>query len=1012
MTKRKNRILLALAGVGLAALLALSTGLALKESNAAVQSAFAIEEEYDQNTRFSIPEYEMTINGKKVTATGVLIFPDGTAKSGDRILLDIAGKYTLRYTAVSGGKVKTEDFTFLVHQSMVSSLNGSSVEYGAFMYEGVEKAKGLQVKLARNDTITFNQLIDVKDVTSSDFLVEGFATPQTLGNPDMDKMTFVFTDSENPDIYLTVTNRRYANETEKGHSYYLAGGQNQALSGVEKNGNKLHVNDIYGTWSNHGYTGEYYTYPSSTTPGFSSAKSPSDYPFKIALDTATMEVHGDTGFIIDLDSTEYFERLWTGFPSGKARLSISVSGFNNATADFFITNVRGIDLSEKRCPDQDPPVITIDESVLDEQGNMPRSAVGAAYKIPSATATDYINGDCAVDVRVWYDYASSNAANVAVTNGTFVTSRFGNYTIVYTAHDYAGNTATRLLTVETVSSLDPVSVTAPEGAPRTAVLGEDVEIPAPAAVSGGSGNKSVRVTAKLDSETVEIENGIACFEREGSWVITYEATDYLGNKGTASYTITVTRGTAPILKDAVVLPELYLAGFEYTLPTLYVNDYTSGTLVKRACEVVVTDANGEKTYAAGAKFTPTVENHGDSVTLAYRYNGVTYFEKSVDAAKTVGSSGVILENYFYGTGFTAAKSASGMILTSGGGDFTWKFANTLLAELFSIELENIHTATNFGSITLLLADEVNPEIAISVGISPGSSKTYVEVDGKSYEIDYKFTQSVGSGATNVLSIGYSNGSIVFGSTLVDVTKTVSGEKFEGFPSGKVTLTCSTEGVSGAAAYKVVSINEHRFTNSFYDFREPQLLITGVHGGSFALNDIYAIPTVMVSDVLCPTTEVKMTVTFNGEPVEDINGVLLSDVTPDRIYEIKLSKYGAYLVTYTYREVGSMLENSGSFDYAVNVEDREAPTIAFTAAFQSTVKVGDYIIIPDFTVKDNRTAAEGIIVIKQVINPYGVYIMLSGNSIKCDYVGVYRVQVFAIDEAGNITTHTVNITVTD
>ena len=1007
MTKRKNRILLAVAGVGLTALLALSTGLALRQSNASGQNALQIEAEYDQNTRFSIPSYEMTVNGKKVAATGVLIFPDGSAKSGDRILLDVAGKYTLRYTAMTGGKVKTEEFTFLVQQDMVSSLNGSSVEYGPFVYDGTEKVKGLQVKLARNDTITFNQLIDVNGVTTADILVEGFATPQAVGTADMDKMSFIFTDSENPDIYLTVTNRRYANDTEKGHSYYLAGGQNQALTGLEANGNKLHVNDIYGTWSNHGYTGEYYSYNDKV----SYVKSPSDYPFKISFDSTTMVVHGDTGFIIDLDSTQYFERLWTGFPSGKVRLSISASGFNNATADFFITKVRGIDLSEKKCPDEDAPVITIDENVFDEQGNAPRSAVGATYKIPSATATDFINGDCPVNVRVWYDYAGNNATNVAVKNGTFVTSRLGKYTIVYTAHDYAGNEAVELVSVDTVAALDPITVTVKESALRTTVLGEDIEIPAPEQVSGGSGNKTVRVTAKLGSETIVIENGTACFEREGSWVVTYEATDYLGNKGTASYTITVARGDTPILKDTVNLPELYLAGFEYTLPVLYVNDYTSGTLVRRACEVVITDANGEKTYAAGAKFTPMVATHGDLLKLVYRYGGKTYAEKEIPVAKAIDASGVVLNNYFYGDGFTAEKSDSGMVLTANGGDFSWRFANSLLAELFSIELENVPNKVNFGSITLVLADEQFPEIAISVRISPADSKTRVEVNGNSYEINYDFTKDIASGATNLLTIGYSGKNIYFGTTRVDITKTVSGDKFDGFPSGKVTLTCSTQGVSGAAAYKAVAINEHKFTDSAYDFVAPQLLITDTYGGSYDYGEIYAIPVVMVSDVLCPTTEVTMTVTYDGEIVKDVNGVALDGVTPDRIYKIKLSQYGAYLITYNYREVGSVLENSAYFDYVVNVEDREAPTITFGCAFQTTIKVGEYIILPDFTVKDNRTAQEDIVVIKQVINPNGLAIMLRGNSIKCDLAGVYTVQILAIDEAGNITTYTVDITAT-
>jgi hypothetical protein len=78
-----------------------------------------------------------------------------------------------------------------------------------------------------------------------------------------------------------------------------------------------------------------------------------------------------------------------------------------------------------------------------------------------------------------------------------------------------------------------------------------------------------------------------------------------------------------------------------------------------------------------------------------------------------------------------------------------------------------------------------------------------------------------------------------------------------------------------------------------------------------------------------------------------------------------------------------------------------------------VKVGEILIVPDFTVTDNVSTQEEMIVAKYVCNPYGSIIkLLDGNSMKVEHVGTYEICVIAIDKIGNMKMIQVYVTVTE
>ena len=158
----------------------------------------------------------------------------------------------------------------------------------------------------------------------------------------------------------------------------------------------------------------------------------------------------------------------------------------------------------------------------------------------------------------------------------------------------------------------------------------------------------------------------------------------------------------------------------------------------------------------------------------------------------------------------------------------------------------------------------------------------------------------------------------------------------------------------------------------------------------------------------------MTVTDgDGNVVTDVNGVELRNVDPRQEYTITLNSYGQYNVRITAADTFNQRPNSANFPYALNVDDDVAPEITFSGEFQTTAAVGDVLVIPDFTVSDNITAAEEITVTKYVLTPNGVLVTLSGNSnsIRTAYEGVYEFRILAVDEAGNVTMIRQAVTVT-
>jgi hypothetical protein len=144
----------------------------------------------------------------------------------------------------------------------------------------------------------------------------------------------------------------------------------------------------------------------------------------------------------------------------------------------------------------------------------------------------------------------------------------------------------------------------------------------------------------------------------------------------------------------------------------------------------------------------------------------------------------------------------------------------------------------------------------------------------------------------------------------------------------------------------------------------------------------------------------------------VDGVALEDVDATKDYDILLAEYGEYYVVATAQETSWKYSNPSTYEYLITVVDGEKPTIAFKGEFAKQLKVGETLIIPKYEVADNYTSAEKITVMTLITNPQGLPIYLYGeeNAIRCQYAGVYKIQIFVCDEMGNLTTFETNVMV--
>lgn len=984
---------------------------------------------YAFGDEFTLPECTFTKNGQSKKGVASLQFPNGALYSDKTVTLNQNGKYLLRYLADIDGKTYTKEYEFSVLGKIASyKSEKTQISYGLCDKYGAN-SYGLNVRIANGDSLTFEHVFDMTQLTSSTILLEGFVVPDVQGAVDFSKMVFTFTDVEDPSVQLVYNGNFHNDRDAYGLTFFTAAGNGQIQTGLEYVG-KLHVGATLGCLVPHSFmsvdTGLYYGAYKYTEEPVRNCP-PDTRTFCISYDSKLNQPWASGKIISDLDDTNYYSTLWFGFPSGKAKLTVSALNYTGASANMCIKSVLGVDLSAQNFVDEVAPIISVDT----EYTEMPKAIVGKTYPIPTASAIDEVSGKCDVNVSVWYDYATQNQKMVDVVGGKFKADDVGAYAIVYTACDYSGNESKTVLWVRAQlgSYIQKLSATADENYNKNITVGELIDLPE-MTVTGGCGNvDSYGITYSITkgSESAQIIGDRFRVEQAGEWNFTCSVKDYIGEVVEVSFTLTATAGNKPIIEEYPQFPKAYVLGSLYTLPIAHAYDYQTGSKVEKLCDVTVLYNGNKQYYKSGDQFKPTVETSGDKIAITYSCDGATLFDTEVPVIDVfrkvrVGESEryrtvIDVEKYFYTedqisfTNGYEQGGVKGLKATSNqtGSTLSMRFLNPQMANSFSLDMMTVPGESGFSSLNVILTDSENPQISIKATFTKDDGQTVMTVGDTSLIMLLDFE----SASPSAFSVGFTNGKLSLNSTtLVDVKKMQNGEPFNGFPSGKIYFDvelCDVEEGASIFIDKICSISASNDEDNVGPFISTE---NAIEINAFK-DSVYTMQKILVCDVLSPNSGAYITVTKpDGSVISDENGLPLENVDATKEYKIKLSEYGEYFVSVVAREENWRKSNENYFDYVISVTDGEKPTITFDGEFDDKVKVGGTIVIPKFEVKDNYSNPEDIVVLIIVTNPKGMPVYLYGeeNAIRCEYAGVYKINFFVYDQMGNLTTYETQVTV--
>lgn len=1008
--------LLALLSVCLAAavpvLSAGAAGAADAEWNAAsgevsLTESVEVGERYMLGDVLSIPENSLTVGDTEYPAVGILHSPSGIARTGDSVVLDETGVYTLEYTAVADGRSYSAETEFLVCDELYSvSGRNSSAEWAHLDY--ARGREGIVARVVNGDRFEYNGVIDLTGKTKDDSLITLCVLPEVLGTADAANFAFTFTDVYDPNNYVTVTTKKVVPADEGAwwaqcNSYVTANAAGQVPTGIELNGSGetlwegnrylLHRNDRFGACVRFSMPGTP-SYDENDPTGSIVESDIGAETMQISFDYEERRVYVNGTIVIDLDDPMFFSDVrWDGFTTGECYLTISATQYNAYSMNLLITDVDGnSDFEENVLTDETAPEITV------ESEGLPDAIVGRPYVIPEASAYDAFDRGGEVTAKVYHEYGTMRQARIQVTDGAFIPYEEGDYTVVYSSTDRSGNTATERFDVMAYSDVKEISISLGEHTAE-GVVGQPVTV-ADYTLSDASGETSVEVTAVSGDRVYEIENGRFVPLYAGTYTITYEYSDYINAK-TETYTVEVSPDGDPILPEEADVPKYVIRGAGYAVPQLYGYVFENGGPKDAAAEVYLSDDGGSERKLTAAKFFSYADEY---CTLVYRLGEA---EKSYRIPVVDVGYGMTMDlsGYFYGD-FTPTNNDASITYADNGGDGVLEFINPVQVFDFYFRFSVPQALNEFGSVAVYLTDVSDPEIGLKFEYIKGraGSSTFRLNDGTAYTLTSDF---FGSGYFEASYDAEAGTVAPSGAFSVEVTTDSNGNEWKGFPSSKAYLRIELKEVSGDAGIEISRVNNQPFSKIVNDIIAPEISMTTARGYR-NVGDIVTIAATYAEDVLDPDITFSMYVrTPDDTMAVAVDGTVLdSTADPTKAYQLELTQYGRYEVYYEAEDTNG---RQSIYSYLITVADIVAPEVEFVDPV-TEASVGDDVPFAETKITDNLS--EEFTVVRYVEMPDGKRVIAED----CDafipqVAGRYRVWYYVSDGAGNVAIagYTVNVT---
>lgn len=957
------------------------------------------ESQYALGETIELPTVYWESNQQSIEAESVIYLPNGDAYKTNKLILDQFGKYVIEYRLTIDGKLYYETYEFIVIEKLFSFLNDkSSAVYDIDLSSYQTGIVGTNVSLERGDLLTYNGVIDLSKLDGDTPAVELFVTPQGgFGTKDVKKIIFEFIDIYDESNRVKVIGNAVDDDGDPGQwwttSTYLQAGAFDSTSGIEWHSGLIHKDNMWG------FPARFSFY------GMQNRQSVVGEEFlSIAFDLDKKQVFGPAGtkgnFIIDLDDNNYVSKAWDGFTTGEVYMTISADGYSGQSFDFIITKVGLNDISPIYNYDLEGPNINIDFGMLDPN-HLPKAKIGYSYPVFSATGNDSVTKESPVQTRVFYNYYSSQRFELPINNNRFKVNRAGMFTLEYTSKDKYGNKTVKLVHLETTTednSIDlDVEITS---LPNSGVVGSRIDIPN-FTYSGGFGALKSKVYIKFNNSIIPVENNHFRPAIAGTYEIVFEVEDTIGQVKQVAHQLLVDSNNLPVFVDDPVLPKYLIAGSNYEIFNLRGFDYNSNQYVET--EVFVTDGHGQNQKINGYTHNFKANDNGQAIITykAINQNGFTEISYTIEVV-TVKDPFIDMAAYFVGQNLVKNASSNHITISNENinENVSFDFANLLNGNQFSLRFRIDPLNSDFNRIEFYLTDyeNHNEQIKISFVRLSNTNNMTVEVNDQLYPYNI-ITTFTNGGEIHINYNNFDKTLSINNSEYRPVLDYLNKTKFEGFSSSSVYLTGNLKEITNKAAIQVININGQLLSNDDADFVRPYVSIEGVYKSTYLIDEIATIYKALAFDVLDPEVITSLTVKDQtGQVITSLDGVKLENVSFNRDYEIKLSSYGSYLVTYEARDTNG--SGRASFTYAMYVADLEKPEITVSKNNMKEASLNKVINIQPATAHDKVDG--NLKVTYFIVLPTGEIVHVKDNNLSFTPTlkGIHKIRYFSVDLSGN------------
>ncbi len=325
-----------------------------------------------------------------------------------------------------------------------------------------------------------------------------------------------------------------------------------------------------------------------------------------------------------------------------------------------------------------------------------------------------------------------------------------------------------------------------------------------------------------------------------------------------------------------------------------------------------------------------------------------------------------------------------------------RFLNALPISSFKFDFKVLPKYANFSALKLTLTDVINTKEKIELTIVNENGNPYLYVNGKrTAELNGEF----GVETNDVIALGLDKEYNVVGHAglkLDKLSKTVSGENFNGFSGGKFYLDVSFENVTGEAGITLYSFCGLTLSTSKKDGQGPIIELLDPLVLEHNTFERCKLPAARAVDVLDPFSNITVSMTdADGNYVKDLTGKDISGIDATVAVEYTVEKVGAYKIVYT---AVDSIGNPRKATYTVLVVEKNSPTINLDGEIKTEAKVGDKIKLPNASVKDDTDTNAKLFV--YYTEPNGKRVVLNGKSFTVTKKGTYKLYYYACDQYYN------------